>query len=152
MAKHAPTRDRALPSQNPPLAPHPPHPALVLGVYGEDLAHGARTAVFGNATLGLAEELVLRGARLVHVYDTDPARVAEANASAHHRSIFYAPLPEGGDLGVRDGAFEFVVIPDLSIFADPAAIMTLVRRIVSPLGSALIASPNIDAKAPLMRV
>lgn len=141
-----------MPSQNPSLAPQPLHPALVLGVYGEDLAHGARTAVFGNATMGLAEELVLRGARLVHVYDIDAGRVAEANARSHHRSIFYAPLPEGGDLGVRDGAFEFVVVPDLSIFADPAAIMTLVRRIVSPLGAALIASPNVDAKAPLMRV
>jgi predicted nucleic acid-binding Zn-ribbon protein len=141
-----------LPSQPPPLTAHPPHPALVLGVYGEDLAHGARTAVFGNATLGLAEELVLRGARLVHVYDVDAARVAEANARSHHRSIFYAPLPEGGDIGVRDGAFEFVVVPDLSIFADPAAIMALVRRVVSPLGAALIASPNADAKAPLLRV
>jgi hypothetical protein len=124
----------------------------VLGVYGEDLAHGARTAVFGNATLGLAEELVLRGARLVHVYDIDAGRVAEANARAHSRSIFYAPLPEGGDLGVRDGAFEFVVVPDLSIFADPAALLALVRRVVSPLGAALVASPNIDAKAPLLRV
>jgi len=25
------------------------------------------------------------------------------------------------DLGVRDGAFDVVVVPDLSIFADPAA-------------------------------
>jgi hypothetical protein len=121
-------------------------------VYGEDLAHGARTAIFGDATLGLAEELVLRGARLVHVYDIDPGRVAEANARAHNRSIFYAPFPEGGDLGVRDGAFEFVVVPDLSMFADPTALLALVRRVVSPLGAALVATPNIDAKAPLLRV
>jgi hypothetical protein len=124
----------------------------VLGVYGEELANGARTAVFGNATLGLAEELAHRGARLVHVYDTDPARVAEANARSHDRSIFFATLPEGGDVGVRDGAFDFVLVPDLSLFANPAAIMTLVRRVVSPLGAALIASPNADAKAPLLRV
>ena len=141
-----------LPSQNPPLAAHPLHPALVLGVYGEDLAQGARAAIFGSATLGLAEELVLRGARLVHVYDIDAARVAEATARSHDRSIFYAPLSEGGDVGVRDGAFDFVLVPDLSLFADPAAVVALVRRVVSPLGAALIASPNADAKAPLIPV
>jgi SAM-dependent methyltransferase len=124
----------------------------VLGVYGEDLAHGARTAVFGSATLGVAEELALRGARLVHVYDIDAARVAEANARSHDRSIFYASLPEGGDIGVRDGAFDFVLVPDLSLFDDPASIIALVRRVVSPLGAALIASPNTDAKAPLLPV
>ena len=128
------------------------HPALVLGVYAEDLAHGARTAIFGSATLGLAEELALRGARLVHVYDVDAGRVAEATARSHDRSIFYAPLPDGGDVGVRDGAFDFVLVPDLSLFADPASIVALVRRVVSPLGAALIASPNADAKAPLLPV
>jgi hypothetical protein len=78
--------------------------------------------------------------------------VAEANARSHDRSIFFAPLPEGGDVGVRDGAFEFIVVPDLSLFADPAAIVAMVRRLVSPLGAVLIASPNTDAKAPLLRV
>jgi SAM-dependent methyltransferase len=140
-----------LPSQPPPSASLP-HPSLVLGVYGEELAHGARAAIFGSATLGLAEELASRGARLVHVYDIDVARVAEATARSHDRSIFYAPLPEGGDVGVRDGAFDFVLVPDLSLFPDPAAIVALIRRILSPLGAALIASPNADAKAPLIHV
>jgi SAM-dependent methyltransferase len=124
----------------------------VLGVYCEELIHGARTAIFGSATLGLAEELAVRGARLVHVYDLDPSRVAEATARSRDRSIFYALLPEGGDVGVRDGAFDFVLVPDLSLFADPASIVALVRRVVSPLGAALIASPNTDAKAPLLRM
>jgi SAM-dependent methyltransferase len=121
-------------------------------VYSEDLAHGARTAIFGSATVGLAEELALRGARVVHVYDVDAARVAEATARSHDRSIFYALLPEGGDIGVRDGAFDFVLVPDLSLFADPVSIVALVRRVVSPLGAALIASPNSDAKAPLLPI
>ena len=145
------TKKVILPSQPPPTA-HPPHPALVLSVYGEELAHGARAAIFGSATLGLAEELALRGARLVHVYDPDAARVAEATARSRDRSIFFAPLPEGGDVGVRDGAFDFVLVPDLSLFSDPAAIVALVRRVVSPLGAALISSPNAEAKAPLLWV
>jgi hypothetical protein len=128
------------------------HPALVLGVYGEELANGARAAIFGSATLGLADELVLRGARLVHVYDTDAARVAEATAQAHDRSIFYGTLPDSGDVGVRDGAFDLVVVPDLSFAADKSALLALARRVLSPSGAALIASPNTDATSPLIAV
>src|SRR5436190_2424788 len=96
---------RNMPSENPTQSIEI-HPALVLGVYAEELANGARAAIFGSATLGLAEELVLRGARLVHVYDTDAPRVAEATAQGHDRSIFYGALPDSGDVGVRDGAFD----------------------------------------------
>jgi hypothetical protein len=128
------------------------HPALVLGVYGEDLANGARAAIFGSATLGLAEELVLRGARLVHVYDTDAARVAEATAQGRDRSIFFGTLPESGDVGVRDGAFDLVIVPDLSFIEDKSALLALARRVLAPSGAALIASPNADATAPLIAV
>jgi hypothetical protein len=128
------------------------HPALVLGVYGEELANGSRAAIFGSATLGLAEELVLRGARIVHVYDTDAARVAEATAQGHDRSIFFGSLPDSGDVGVRDGAFDLVIVPDLSFAPNQAALLTLVRRVLSPAGAALIASPNTEAVAPLIAV
>src|SRR5436190_5184480 len=140
---------RNMPSENPTQSIEI-HPALVLGVYGEELAQGARVAVFGRATLGLAEELVLRGARLVHVYDTDTARIAEATAQRHDRSIFYGTLPESGDVGVRDGAFDLVVVPDLSFASDKRALVALVRRVLSPSGAALIASPNAEASAPLI--
>ncbi len=126
-------------SENSPPSSGPVHPGLVLGVYAEELAHGARIAVFGDATHSLAAELAERGARLVHVYDTDVARVAEATARRHDRSIFYAPLPEGGDLGVRDGAFDLVLVPDLSFVEDPESLLVVVRRVLSPLGAALIA-------------
>jgi len=121
-------------------------------VYGEDLASGARVAVFGDPTHGLAEELAQRGARLVHVYDPDVARVAEATARRHDRSIFYAPLPDSGDLGVRDGAFDLVIVPDLSFVDNPESLLALVRRVLSPLGAALIASPNKEAEMPLIPI
>ena len=127
-------------------------PALVLGVYGEDLANGARVAIFGRATLGLAEELVSRGARLVHAYDTDSARLAEATARRHDRSIFYGALPDSGDVGVRDGAFDFVIVPDLSFVDDETALLALVRRVLSASGAALIASPNLEATTPLIPI
>jgi SAM-dependent methyltransferase len=134
-----------------PTPPDPlPYPALALGVYAEELANGARVAVFGDATSEIAEELIERGARLVHVFDSDPARIAEATARGQHRSIFYAQLPPGGDVGVRDGAFDFVLVPDLSLTTDPTALLGLLRRVLSPAGAALIATPNFDAKAPLV--
>src|SRR6266436_5390971 len=89
---------------------NPPHPALALIAYADELASGARAAIFGSATEGLAEQLVARGARLVHVYDTDGQRLSEAAARGHDRSIFFAPLPESGDVGVRDGAFDLVIV------------------------------------------
>jgi len=128
------------------------HPAIALTVYAEELVAGARVAIFGSAALGLAEELAERGARLVHVYDADTARVAEATAKRHDRTIFYAPLPESGDVGVRDGAFDLVIVPDLSATDDAGALLTLVRRVLSPTGAALIASPNSAASRPLISV
>jgi hypothetical protein len=130
-----------------PLVPLRAHSALALAVYGEELAQGARVAVFGDATLGVAEELIERGARLVHVYDSDPARVVEANARAHDRSIYFARLPEGGDAGVRDGAFDLVLVPDLSSCADHKAVLAVARRVLSAQGAAIIASPNPEASA-----
>jgi SAM-dependent methyltransferase len=140
---------------SPPVAPgrspvQTMHPSLVLAVYAEELITGARVAVFGHATLGVADELLERGARLVHVYDVDPGRIAEATGSGAKRSIFYATLSDSGDIGVRDGAFDFVLVPDLSFTDRPEALLGLARRILSPAGSLLVASPNKDAADPLM--
>jgi hypothetical protein len=128
------------------------HPAVVLAAYGEELCRGARVAIFGDATLSLADELLSRGARLVHVYDGEPARVAEASARRHDRSIFFAPLPESGDIGVRDGTFDLVFVPDLTFVPDPARLIALTERVLSSSGAAIIACPNGESKAPLLRV
>ena len=58
------------------------HPSIVLSAYLEPLLRGRRVAILGDATIGLADELSQRGARLLHVYDPDAARVAEAKSSA----------------------------------------------------------------------
>ncbi|HKQ69213.1 MAG TPA: hypothetical protein VJT73_07735 [Polyangiaceae bacterium] len=125
------------------------HPAFVLCAYAEELASGARVAVFGDATVGLAEELLDRGARLVHVYDTDAARIAEATARGHDRSVFYSRLPASGDLGVRDGAFDLVIVVDLARAEDASALLAMARRVLSTAGAALLASPNSEKRRPL---
>jgi hypothetical protein len=124
---------------------------LALAAYAEALIGGGRVAVFGDATIGIAAELCKRGARLVHVYDADAARAAEASAQNRNRSIYYAPLSETGDIGVKDGAFDCAIVTDLSLAGDAGALLELVRRVVSSSGAALIASPNADA-SPLLGV
>lgn len=119
------------------------HPSIVLSAYVEPLVRGRRVAILGDATIGLADELGQRGARLVHVYDPDTARTAEALARVtpgRPHQVSYAVL--AGDLGVRDGAFDVVVVPDLSLFTDPADVMRRARRLCSAAGVAVFVTPN----------
>jgi chromosome segregation ATPase/SAM-dependent methyltransferase len=123
------------------------HPSLVLSAYVEPLVRGRRVAVLGDATTGLADELGQRGARLVHVYDPDAARTAEAlarSAPGRPHQVAYAVL--AGDLGVRDGAFDAVLVPDLSLFSDPADVMRRARRLAAASGVAVFVTPNAGAR------
>jgi hypothetical protein len=137
-----------------PTAQNSAHPSMVLCVHIEPLVRGRRVAILGDATIDLPELLSDRGARLVHAYDPDPARAAEALArAAKNRSpqgphVSYAAFE--GDLGVRDGAFDVVVIPDLSLFTDPADLLRRARRLVPTSGAVVVASPNPETKARLV--
>lgn len=127
------------------------HPSIVLPAYIEPLIRGRRVAVLGDATVGLAEELAQRGARLVHAYDPDPARAAEALArlpGGRTHQISFAVL--AGDLGVRDGAFDAVIVPDLSIFPDPAELMRRTRKLCAASGVAVVVAPNVRTGARLL--
>lgn len=117
----------------------------VLAPFLEPLARGRRAVIFGNATDSLGLALLDRGARLVHLYDEDATRAAEA--SARHRAVralVIAPLVDG-DIAVRDGAFDLAVVPDLSVFKSPEDIVRTVARLVGPDGAAFFATPNRDA-------
>ncbi|MBK8253938.1 MAG: hypothetical protein IPK82_14905 [Polyangiaceae bacterium] len=136
------------------------HASIALAPYVETLVVGRRVAVLGDSTLGLADSLVSRGARLVHAYDPDPTRVAESiakkapafgSAAAGRpaaRGVVYAML--GDDLGVRDGAFDAVLIPDLTIFTDKTDAVRRAKKLCSPSGAVVVASPNPDAKRRLL--
>ena len=129
----------------------PIHPSMVLGAYLERLVRSRRVAVLGDATLELAERLVERGARLVHAYDPDAARAAEAFArTAQDRDRHVTHAVFEGDLGVRDGAFDVVVVPDLSLFADPSEVLRRARKLAGSAGVAVISSPNPDASRRLL--
>ncbi len=120
-------------------------PSIVLGPYLEPIVRGRRVVVLGDSTSSLGTSLLERGARLVHVYDPDAARAAESAVRAgSSRTLVIAPLP-WGELAVRDGAFDTVVVPDLGTFERPDPVIERARRLVSPNGAAVFASPNPDA-------
>jgi SAM-dependent methyltransferase len=122
---------------------------MVLAAYAERLIEGRRVVVFGDSSSGLAEHLVDRGARLVHVYDSDPNRVALATARGAARNISFAPLGQTG-IAARDGSFDVGLIDDLRSSEDPAALIKRLRRALAARGVALIAALNREAAFPLL--
>ncbi|MCL2822603.1 MAG: hypothetical protein FWD57_01305, partial [Polyangiaceae bacterium] len=116
--------------------------SVVIVPYIEPVIKGRRVAVLGDATLQIGEAILERGARLVHVYDPNVARVAEVLARrGASRTLMTAPLPDG-DLAVRDGAFDAIVVPNLTLFDPVDAIVARARKLVSAHGCAVFLSPN----------
>ncbi len=128
----------------------PLRPSSALVAYAEPHIDGRRVLVLGDATSGIAEQLLERGARLIHVYDPDPARVAEAATRNTERRVSLAPLSEGG-LAAREGAFDCAIVEDLSSLPHRASALRALRRALGPRGVALIAAPNPDAERRLLR-
>lgn len=141
-------------SEAPPSTSFPPHPAHVLSAYLEPVARGRRVAVLGEATLGLAERLLARGARSVHVYDVDGGRVAEAlakSAGAQRASAVPSFTALAGDQGLREGSYDLVVVPDISALGAPEEVVERARRMLgSSAGAAVFASPNPEAERWLL--
>jgi hypothetical protein len=124
--------------------PTPAVPApLALIPHAERFLEGRRVLVFGDATALLAEEALARGARLVHVYDPDSVRVAQAVATAS-QGLSFSVYRDGGDAGLRDGAFEVCLIPDLSLFPDPKAVLARARKACAAGAVLLAATPRVD--------
>lgn len=103
-----------------------------LCVYVEPLAAGARVAVLGDASSGVAEAMLDLGARSVHVFDPD-ARRAAGVASRAPRGMSVRAL--GSDLDLRDAAFDLAVVPDLAELPEPAQSVGRLRRVLDERGS-----------------
>jgi len=124
-------------------------PSVALAAYAEPLIDARRVLVCGDATSSLADYLVSRGARSVHVFDTDPARVAEAATKNSARNVSFATLNEDG-LALRDGAFDVAIIENLVAVGDVASVLKAIRRALSARGAALVACANPDVDVPLL--
>jgi hypothetical protein len=124
----------------PPARVHPHH---ALAVYAESLAAGAHVAVFGDASLGLPEQLVELEAHVVHVWDPSPER-AQALAGNSGAPIVVEPYTE---FDGRVRGIGLAIVPDLGLFDDPAELIARVRDLVGVRGVALIAAANREAPA-----
>jgi hypothetical protein len=131
------------------LEPETMRPSVVLAAYAEPLLDGRRVLVFGDSLSILAEMLIERGARLVHVCDPEPARAQEAAQRSESRNITYSPLSDGG-LAMRDGAFDVAVVEDLGAAGPASSVLKRLRRALSPRGVALVAVPNPDVRTRLL--
>ena len=118
-------------------------PAHVLAVYAEPLVANRRVALLGPEDPSLIEALLALGARLLYVYDPRP------NVDTPHRGsdprVTIAPL-RAGDVGVREGAFDLALIPDLMMLGDPESALAYVKRLVGASGVALIGCRNREAE------
>lgn len=124
-------------------APSAPSPAPVatatvtvehaLCAYAEPHVRGRRGLVVGAANAGVGERLLALGARSVHLFDPDPARVALAPAA---RGLTVAALDERA-LDFRDGAFQFAVVFELASVPSAAGLLSQLRRLLEAGGAVL---------------
>ena len=114
----------------------------LLCVYAEPLARGRRVLVVGDSSDDVGERLVELGARLVHVYDPDTERALQAEPG---RGVLVRPLYDG-EFEARDGAFDLVLIPELSAVRDPVALLARLRRAVGAEGAVLVATRNTEGE------
>jgi SAM-dependent methyltransferase len=122
--------------------------SAALAAFGEAFANGRKVLVLGSALSPLAELLLDRGARLVHVCDPDPGRAQSAGARTRATNLSFATWGEP-PLALREGAFDFAVIENLSAF-EPTRTLREVHRLLGPRGVALVASPNHEGPRPLL--
>ena len=125
-------------AQTSPISGHPT-PADVLAVHAEPLVRGRRVALLGVADDGLIERLLELGARVLYVYD--PQLAVEPMRARGDARVTIAPL-RAGDLGVREGAFDVALIPDLALLGEAEAALTQLRRLIGVAGVGLVGCRN----------
>jgi hypothetical protein len=124
-------------------------PSIALAAYAESLVDGQRVVVFGDATSNLSDQLLDRGARLVHVYDSDPTRAAEAAARNRSQNLWFAPLSDG-ELALRERSFDLALVENLAAHTEPGSLLKRIRRTLTGRGAAIVACPNPDVRLRLL--
>jgi hypothetical protein len=127
----------------------PPSSFLPLVAYAEALCVNARVLFIGDARSEIANRLLERGARLVHVCDDVPARRAEGAQRTTERAISFGALDDGS-FALREAFFDLALIENLATHSEPKAVLSSISRLLAPRGAALIAAPNPDSRRRLL--
>lgn len=122
-------------------------PSSAAAAYAEPFIDGRRVLVIGDAESPLAQLLLERGARAVHVYDGDEERQTRARSRNASRSISYGELPETGSK--QDRSFDFAVVENLTATTNNSETLQQVVRSLAVRGAALIGVPNAEARLGL---
>ena len=120
----------------------------VLAAFAESFVESRRVLVFGSSLSSTARLLIERGARLVHVCDPAPIRVAEAAERAAAPGLSFSTFADEV-LATREGGFDCVIVENLAAF-DARTVVAKARRLLAPRGVAVFATPNREAQAPLL--
>jgi hypothetical protein len=116
------------------------HPQQALAVYAESLAGGGTYALFGDSSLGLAEQLVELGASSVQVWDPD-ARRAGAEAEGSSDAITVRRYEASGP---RTRSVNLAIIAELGLFDNPSEVLARGRDLVGGDGVLLVGAANRD--------
>jgi len=120
----------------------------VLAAFAESLVEGRRVVVFGSALSATPRLLLERGARLVHVCDPAPLRVAEALRRQNAPGLTISTLSDD-EIAGREGAVDCVLVEHLGAF-DARSVVEKVRKLLAVRGVALFVTPNREARRPLL--
>ncbi|HEX6765516.1 MAG TPA: hypothetical protein VF103_08570 [Polyangiaceae bacterium] len=120
----------------------------VLAAFAESLVEGRRVVVFGSALSSTPRLLLERGARLVHVCDPAPLRVAEALRRPSVPGLTISTLNDD-EVAAREGAVDCVLVEHLGAF-DARSVVEKVRKLLAVRGVALFVTPNREARRPLL--
>ncbi|HEX6277064.1 MAG TPA: hypothetical protein VFZ53_28680, partial [Polyangiaceae bacterium] len=120
----------------------------VLAAFAESLVDGRRAVVLGSALSPTPRLLLDRGARLVHVCDPAPLRVAEALRRPNVPGLTLSTLNDD-EVAAREGAVDFVLVEHLGAF-DARSVVEKTKRLLAVRGVALFVTPNREARRPLL--
>jgi SAM-dependent methyltransferase len=115
-----------------------------LAIYAEEHIQRGVIAVLGDASAGIGELALRLGARAVHVWDPDVDRALAAAGSAVLGLSVWPLVRPREDLTRRD--FDVVIVSELGLFRDPAAVLSEVRRMVGQDGVAIVMARNPEAE------
>jgi hypothetical protein len=124
--------------------------SAVLAAFVESLVEGRRAVVLGSALSPTPRLLLDRGARLVHVCDPAPLRVAEALRRPNVPGLTLSTLNDD-EIAAREGAVDFVLVEHLGAF-DARSVVEKAKRLLAVRGVAMFVTPNREARRPLLPV
>lgn len=126
-------------------APLSPLSAVI--AHAESLLDRSRVLFVGSALSSVPFSLLERGARLCHVLDPDPRRVAQAAQQLADRRVTYSQL---SDVALRENSYDVAVVLELGDHERPEDLLERVRPALGNQGVVIINAANTEQSSGLL--